>query len=116
MALTPPKWCSHAVPTRKGWVDPHTGEVLKAQRISDVDLQNFRDKESGVKITKEEKEAIVTSIAPPTLLTEAPPAKSLEEMTKSELIALGEHHGLDLNSRDRKDTLIEKLEQEQLSE
>jgi len=77
MALKPPAWCSHAVPTRRGWVDPHTGELLKAQRISDVDLQEQRD---GVKVTKEEKRA---------LLTEAPPNHTaVEEMTEVQSEAL----------------------------
>lgn len=77
MALKPPSWCAHAVPTRRGWVDPHTGELLKAQRISDVDLQEQRD---DVKVTKVEKKA---------LLTEAPPNHtSLEEMTEVQTEAL----------------------------
>jgi hypothetical protein len=41
--LDPPEWCSHAVPTRRGWVDPYTGEIVETRRISDIDIQNYRD-------------------------------------------------------------------------
>lgn len=41
MALTPPAWCVDATPTRRGWVDPRTGELLKAQRISDIDIMEY---------------------------------------------------------------------------
>ena len=33
---TPPKWAPNAIPTRYGWANPRTGEILIARR----DLQN----------------------------------------------------------------------------
>mgnify|MGYP000656698054 CR=1 FL=1 len=46
----------------------------------------------------------------PKVLTEAPAShRSLEEMTKEELDALGEQHGLNLDRRRRKATLIQQL-------
>jgi len=42
--LDPPEGCPHAIPTRRGWVDPHTGELIQSRRISDIDIQNHRDK------------------------------------------------------------------------
>jgi len=79
--LTPPNWCQNAVPTRRGWVDPQTGELLKSTRISDIDIQEYRD--GGKKNTKAQ------------VLTEAPPNNtSLEEMTETELDALGEQQGI----------------------
>jgi len=99
MSLTPPTWCSDAVPTRKGWVDPRTGELLKAQRISDVDLQETRDMVN---------EQVVHSA--PQMLHEAPVGnKSLEDMTKAELIALAEQTGVKVSGSDTKGVLVEKL-------
>ena len=46
----------------------------------------------------------------PKVLTEAPVShRSLEEMTKEELDALGKQHGLNLDRRRRKATLIQQL-------
>lgn len=46
----------------------------------------------------------------PKVLTEAPVNhRSLEEMTKEELDALGEQHGINLDRRRRKATLIQQL-------
>lgn len=107
MALNPPKWCSHAVPTRRGWVDPHTGEVLKAQRISDVDIQEHRD-QSQPKVLKE----VVPPAPTVQTLTEAPPNhKPLENMTKAELQALGEEKGLDLDTRAKKVEMVNQIEE-----
>jgi hypothetical protein len=86
MAINPPRWCSHAVPTLRGWEDPRTGEVF----------------------VTEEVETDVLEV--PSFLTEAPVGgKSLEEMTKVELEALGRQHGIELDRRLKKDVLIEQL-------
>lgn len=99
MALKPPAWCAHAVATRRGWVDPHTGELLKAQRISDVDLQETRD-------------VVVEQVvhAAPQMLHEAPVGnKGLGDMTKAELLALAEQTGVDVSPYATKAVLIEQL-------
>jgi hypothetical protein len=38
MAINPPAWCKNAVPTVRGWADARTGELLKAQPISQMDI------------------------------------------------------------------------------
>ena len=53
--LDPPAGCSHAIPTRRGWVDPHTGELIQSRRISDIDIQNYRD----CVITEQEKDELL---------------------------------------------------------
>lgn len=93
MAISPPNWCKHAIPTSRGWVDPNTNELLQATKIS----QGQIDEWNGVP-------------AAPTMLREAPQNNSsLEEMTKLELEALGRQHGIELDRRKRKDDLIEEL-------
>lgn len=38
-----PKWCSNAVPSRAGWLDPYTGEVLKIQNFSKEQIAEWHD-------------------------------------------------------------------------
>ena len=38
-----PKWCSNAVPSRAGWLDPYTGEVLKMQNFSKEQLAEWHE-------------------------------------------------------------------------
>ena len=62
--------------------------------------------------TQEEIDAFhgVSVIPEPEMLTEAPVGnKSLDEMSKVELEALGRQSGIELDRRLRKDTLIEQL-------
>ena len=97
MALTPPAWCAHAIPTPRGWEDPDTGELFVSARFSGKDIQEF----FGV------TEEVVTPVQ---TLTEAPAAeKSLDDMSKLELEALGRQHGIELDRRLRKDVLVEQL-------
>jgi len=92
MSLTPPNWCQNAVPTRRGWVDPQTGELLKSTRISDIDLQEYRDR----------------NVSKPQVLTEAPPNNtSLDAMSSTELDALSEQQGIDLNEEESTGPLFE---------
>ena len=44
------------------------------------------------------------------MLTEAPSAKSMWDMSKMELEALGRQHGIELDRRQAKATLIEQLD------
>jgi hypothetical protein len=98
-----PGWCRHAVPTPRGWIDPITGELLKSQRISDLEIEEYH---SGALL---ETPASITQ-TPVQTLTEAPtPNKDLSAMTKVQLMALAEQYGIDVNTRDTKTTLLEKL-------
>ena len=100
--IKPPAWCSDAVPTRKGWVDPRTGELLKVQRISDVEIMDYNG------VPQQVVEQVVHDA--PQMLHEAPVGnKSLEDMTKNELLALAEQNGVQVSSYSTKAVLIEKL-------
>lgn len=41
MAIQAPKWRPDAIPTKKGWEDPETGEVLKSANHSITDIQEW---------------------------------------------------------------------------
>ena len=98
MAIKPPNWCRHAVPTTRGWVDPRTKELLQATTINQIQIDEWNG------VTPKTVESA------PTVLREAPMNNSsLEEMTKFELESLGRQHGIELDRRKRKDDLIEEI-------
>jgi len=99
MAISPPNWAKHAVPSPNGWRHPRTGEMLKPARISQEDIDEFY----GVK-----EEMIPT----PQMLTEAPTSEEdfvLEHMTKVELEEVARTKGVELDRRLRKETLLEQV-------
>ena len=118
MAIKAPAWVKNGVPTTRGWTDGRTGELLKAMKISQGDIDEFYGK---VAITEEPVE-IQYSPSPVVdeeedevqmeQLNEAPSNdKSIYEMTKLELESLGRQYGVELDRRKNKDDLIEELEE-----
>jgi len=95
MAISPPGWCRGAVPTTNGWRDPNTNELLKSMSISKDQIDEYMGVPSAPKAE---------------MLTEAPSAKSMWDMSKMELEALGRQHGMELDRRQAKATLIEELD------
>jgi len=94
MGIQAPAWCSNAIPTANGWEDPDTGELYVSGGFTQKQIDEFYGKTEPVVQT----------------LTEAPVGnKSLDEMTKIELEALGRQHGVELDRRLKKETLIEEL-------
>ena len=111
--IQPPSYKKNAVPSPRGWRHPRTGELLKKQKITQEQIDEYL--------------GIGTVSAPePEVLTEAPTNESefveehfeedptaedleYEAMTKSELEELGRDHGIELDRREKKTTLIERL-------
>jgi len=95
-------YLDNAVATTRGWTHPKTGELLKSQRMS----QGEADAHNGIVPIVEEvkvKEVIQQ-------LNEAPANnKSLEEMNKIELEALGRTKGVELDRRESKSSLINQM-------
>jgi hypothetical protein len=101
MTIKAPKWCSNAVPTSRGWTDPVTGEVYKSGGFTQEQIDEF----NGVA-------EVITEVPEPVIqtLTEAPIGdKSLDEMTKVELEALGRTHGVELDRRKSKKSLLGQI-------
>ena len=95
MAIKAPAWCENAVPTSRGWEDPVTGELFKSGGFTEEQIAEFHG---------EVAQPVVQT------LTEAPVGdKSLDEMTKVELEALGRTHGIELDRRLNKQTLVEQV-------
>ena len=117
MAIQAPAWCENAVPTSNGWEDPQTGEVYASGRFTPEQIAEFH----GVTAPQKAPEVLVEvpvndftksqgHYKTPTMLTEAPVGgKSLDEMTKIELEALGRTHGIELDRRKSKSDLIDEV-------
>lgn len=109
--IKPPAWCKDAIPTPRGWVNPKTKELLKAQKFSESQINEFFGHEE------------VTVIATPVPIFEAPTTAEefvaehaeetveldLESMSKVELEELGREYGIELDRRHNKEVLIEQL-------
>jgi len=96
-----PSWCKHAVPTRLGWEDPETGELLVSGRFTQEQIDQFH----GVGQVTEQ---VVHES--PQMLHEAPTGHTrLEDMSKLQLEALGRQYGVELDRRERRETLLEKV-------
>jgi len=96
-----PEWCKHAVPTRLGWEDPDTGELLVSSRFTQEQIDQF----NGVDSLREE-----VHHEPAQMLHEAPTGHSrLEDMSKLQLEALGRQYGVELDRRYSKEVLIEQV-------
>ena len=95
MALKGPRG---AVPSPRGWMNPNTNEILSVRKFTQAEIDEWH--------------GVDTSNPEPTveMLVEAPRNNtSLEEMTKTELEALGMEHGVDLDRRYSKKKLINTL-------
>jgi len=96
-------YLDNAVATTRGWTHPRTGELLKSQRMS----QGEADAHNGIAPIVEEVEVEEVVVQQ---LNEAPANnKSLEEMNKVELEALGRTKGVELDRRQSKSSLLGQM-------
>jgi hypothetical protein len=109
MTIKAPAWCENAIPTINGWTDPQTGEVYASGRFTVEQIAEFHGQPAPQVLT-EVPTPRNNYVKTPTMLTEAPVGgKSLEEMTKIELEALGRTHGIELDRRKSKTDLIDEV-------
>ena len=104
--LVAPPWCSHAIPTYRGWEDPQTGELFASRDFLKSQIDEFHGKKEEVLI----EVAPVIEEEPIEVLTEAPANhKPLDKMTKVQLESLGRQHGIELDRRKKKKSLVETM-------
>ena len=95
MAIKAPNWCEHAIPGLNGWEDPDTGEVFASTKFTDAERAEFFGKAAP---------------APkPAAVVEPAVIDDLAVMTKKELEELGREHGVELDRRKSKYSLIQKM-------
>jgi len=103
MALKGPKG---AEPTLRGWINPKTGELLKSQRMTQAQVDEWH----GVKPEpKPEPAPVEVPEEASADYNEDGVIDELESMSKAELELLGREHGVELDRRLRKASLIGQL-------
>lgn len=90
MAIDKPGWLEEAIAKPDGYYT-EKGEKLKGANLSAEHIAEWNGESAPVQ------------------LNESPSAKSMDDMSKKELEALGRQHGIELDRRKNKDDLIEEL-------
>jgi len=126
MAISPPNYQKDAIPTPRGWTHPRTGELLKAQKLSEQQIGEYL----GEVITSAPPEPIEITINPVSL-TESPTTEEefidevmieldedeywteddLDGMNKEELEELGREYNIELDRRKTKSVLVKELKE-----
>lgn len=114
MAIRPPAWCAGAVPVKnKGWVDPNSGELLVSSRFTQAQIDEFY----GIP-SIEEVQVVHEEVTAPEPVTDEWQAEDLnqdgvidelESMTKKELELLGREHGVELDRRKTRASLVSQM-------
>ena len=116
-----PKWCSDAVPVAsKGWVSPK-GELMASSRFTQAQVDEWHgttetfvaadDKATveGKCDAAEMDMASFAAVSKDAMSYDHTDEEDLEEMTKLELELLGREHGVELDRRKTKATLVEQM-------
>ena len=103
--IKPPSWKKDAVPTAKGWRHPKTGELLLPKKLSEADIAEYM----GTAVTLTEAPTNAQEHAQEHVEPIEVDEDDLEDMTKLELEELGREHGVELDRRQKKSTLIGKV-------
>lgn len=91
-----PNFCKNAVPTLRGWCHPKTGELLKSQRISQYQIDEWYN--VGLDVEEEVAEEPVEEVM-----------DEFESMTKKELEEFARDHGVELDRRFSKAKLLDQV-------
>ena len=114
MAISPPNYQKDAIPTARGWTHPRTGELLKAQKLSPQQIDEYNGV-AEIPIVQTITESPVTEqeFAEEHLELDMEEEYWMEDdldgMSKKELEELGREYGIELDRRLNKDILIEQL-------
>jgi len=96
-----PGWCPNAIPTLKGWKHHVRPEILKPAKLTQEQIDEY----NGVQVLVEAEPAPIAPTA--TMLTSAD--DDLSNMSKTELEEIGREHGIELDRRKSRKTLIDTL-------
>lgn len=118
MAISPPNFQKDAVPTPQGWRHPRTNELLVSRKISADEINEYFGAASTPAVqvlteaptnleqaTNELIDSLPSDVEPPVDDDD----EELESKTKLELEAIGREHGIELDRREKKSTLIDRL-------
>jgi len=116
MVIKAPAWCNGAVPEKnRGWVDPNTGELLASSRFTQAQIDEYYGIPSFEDIQDMNQEGKIEAAMAKHEEWQAEDVNQdgvideLESMTKIELEELGREHGIELDRRKTRKTLIEQM-------
>lgn len=107
MPIKPPSHQKNAIPSKRGWHHPKTNELLVSRKFTDDQIAEYL----GIKIVEEEVSEVTSQLvdtppsAPEVLVDDQP----YQDMTKFELEALARNYGVELDRRQSKQTLIDRV-------
>ena len=120
MAISPPNFAKNAIPTVKGWVSPK-GELLKAQKLSQADIDEYNGVTTEVELTQESAEFPppwpFPVSGPPDAVDATVELPKLSSLTKAELEEYARTtFNVELDRRLSKTDLIEQVGQLQANQ
>ena len=127
MAISPPNYQKDAIPTARGWTHPRTGELLKAQKLSQQQIDEYNGvfgvqtlTESPTTAEEFAAEHIEVEIEE---ITEEEydededwSQEELSAMTKAELVEFAAEYGIELSSSMTKPQMIQELSEYDLED
>ena len=112
--IKPPGWCPNAIPTLKGWKHHVRPEILKPAKLTQEQIDEYNGDTAQVLI-----EAEPAPIAPTATMLSSNDkiyvdvddidTDNMEGMSKAELEEVGREHGIELDRRKSRKTLIDTL-------
>lgn len=111
MTIKPPAWCSKAVPVANGWKHWATSEILLNKRFTQEQIDGFWAEKNGTAAPLEDLTDLITEgkIQAEMIRMAREEAVDLESMSKRQLEALGREHGVELDRRQTKNTLVAQM-------
>lgn len=104
MPITGPRG---AEPTQRGWINPRTGELLKSQKIGQKDIDEWYGRPAEVTavpaVEEPDADDVVVDLNSDGIIDQ------WESMTKRELEEYGRDHGIELDRRKNKASMIAEL-------
>lgn len=111
MPIKPPSHQRNAIPSTKGWHHPKTNELLISRKHTEDQVAEYL----GIKIVEEEVEKITAQLAdtppsaPEIVVEKLDDEIDYENMTKLELEDLARNYDVELDRRQTKQTLIDRV-------
>lgn len=108
MAIKAPGWCPNAVPTLRGWKHPKRPEILKPAKITQAQIDEWYGVAPVAPAPVAPVANWITPVAPVVEEVVGDTA-GLKDLSKKELEELGRSHGVELDRRKSKKTLISSI-------
>lgn len=107
MAISPPRWASNAVPTKKGWVVGR--ELVRAQKFTQAQIDEFYGKSSHAEPDPVPEHVEEVSVEPEVEVVEV----DLSTMTKAQLIEYANANNIEVNPTSLKAVILDTIRQAQ---